>query len=154
MHTYHYATVWARAGWDISPYGTTHADYFYGTIPCCRLLTRDEVEEAYELNSGKVIADYFQKNEINPLHLPAALLKSHGSFAWGSDAQTALHNAVVLEEVARMALETELLMGKTNKRPMAQYVLDKHFLRKHGPGLITGRVNRGLSLFIQSAVIQ
>ena len=140
VHTHsHYATVWAQAGRDIPPYGTTHADYFYGPIPCCRLLTQDEVEEAYELNSGKVIADHFEKNKINPLHLPAALLKSHGPFAWGADAHMALHNAVVLEEVARMALETELLMDKKNKRPMAQYVLDKHFLRKHGPGAYYGQ---------------
>jgi len=83
---------------------------------------------------------YFQKNIINPLHLPAALLKSHGPFAWGTDAHMALHNAVVLEEVARMALETELLMGD-KKRPMAQYVLDKHFLRKHGPDAYYGQVH-------------
>lgn len=139
VHTHsRWATIWAQARRAIPAYGTTQADYFHGDIPVTRLLTKDEVETAYELSSGKIIAEYFEKNKINPIHVPAALLPSHGPFAWGKDAMEAVHNAVVMEEVAMMAWHTEAL-PKTPVEPMKDYVLEKHFLRKHGPNAYYGQ---------------
>jgi L-ribulose-5-phosphate 4-epimerase len=139
VHTHsRWATIWAQAGRAIPPYGTTHADYIYGAVPCARNLTRAEVESAYELETGKVIADHFKLNNIDPRHVPCVLAHSHGPFAWGKDAMEAVHNAVVLEEVAMMAFHTELLHDK----PVAeaeQYIQDKHFMRKHGPNAYYGQ---------------
>ena len=124
------ATSWAQAGRSIPLYGTTHADYFYGDIPCARVLTPEELEEAYERNTGVVIIETFEKAGINPMHTPAVLCTNHGPFAWGKDAHEAVHNAVVLEEVAKMATKTESINPRAPKAP--DYLKDKHFFRKHG----------------------
>jgi len=136
VHTHSaYATAFAQAGRGIPPYGTTHADYFYGEIPCTRPMTSEEIRGEYEKETGTVIAEAFEK--IKPEEIPAVLVKNHGPFAWGKDAAEALHNAVVLEEVARMALFTELLSGENKKMPGR--LLDKHFLRKHGKNAYYGQ---------------
>lgn len=124
-----YATSFAQAGKSIRAYGTTHADCFYGDVPCTRDLTLSEVRNDYELNTGKVIVDTFKKKKIDPLYTPAVLVKSHGPFTFGRNAMESVFNAVTLEEVARMSVNTLLLNGKPN---MKQYVLNKHFYRKHG----------------------
>lgn len=129
------ATAWAQAGRSIPCYGTTHSDYFYGEIPCARNLTPAEVEEGYEKNTGTVIAEVFQGR--NPMHVPGVLCKNHGPFTWGRNAAEAVHNAVVLEEVAKMNLMTELLNSKTEPTP--QHIQDKHFFRKHGPNAYYGQ---------------
>ena len=129
------ATAWAQAGRAIPCYGTTHADYFYGEIPCARNLTPEEIEAGYEKNTGLVIAEAF--TGLNPLHVPGVLCKNHGPFTWGKDAAQAVHNAVVLEEVARMNLYTEMLNPKAEPAP--QCMQDKHFMRKHGPGAYYGQ---------------
>lgn len=129
------ATAWAQAGRSIPCYGTTHADYFYGEIPCARSLTADEVETAYEKNTGLVIVETFQGK--NPLHVPGVLCKNHGPFTWGRDAAEAVHNSVVLEEIAKMNLMTEQL--NKNMVPAPDYLQDKHFLRKHGPNAYYGQ---------------
>jgi len=140
VHTHsRWATIWAQAGRDIPAYGTTHADYIYGPVPCCRDLTKDEVERAYELETGKVIASHFEDRNLNPLHVPCALARHHGAFAWGKDALEAVHNAVVLEEVAMMAWHTETLPEAQLKGSLPDYVRDKHFLRKHGPNAYYGQ---------------
>lgn len=130
------ATSWAQAGRGIPCYGTTHADYFYGEIPCARNLTEQEIEEGYEINTGRVIVETFRGK--NPEHVPGVLCKNHGPFTWGKDAAQAVYNAVVLEEVAKMALYTELLNpGTDNRTP--QCMQDKHFQRKHGPNAYYGQ---------------
>ena len=129
------ATAWAQAGRAIPCYGTTHADYFYGEIPCARNLTPEEIEAGYEKNTGLVIAEAFAG--IDPLHVPGVLCKNHGPFTWGRDAAQAVHNAVVLEEIARMNLYTEMLNPKAEPAP--QCMQDKHFMRKHGPGAYYGQ---------------
>ena len=127
VHTHSpWATSWAQAGKPIAVYGTTHADYFYGPVPCSRVLTRMEVEEDYERNTGKVIVETFK--DLNYQSMPGVLVHSHGPFTWGRDGLEAVHHAVVLEEVAIMAYRTEVL---GNKEPVDQYLLDKHYLRKH-----------------------
>ncbi len=131
------ATSWAQAARSIPLYGTTHADYFYGEIPCARSLTPEEVEEAYETNTGKVIIETFENLGLNPMHTPAVLCANHGPFTWGKDAAEAVHNAVVLEEVARMAFRTELI--NPNAIPAPAYVRDKHFNRKHGANAYYGQ---------------
>jgi L-ribulose-5-phosphate 4-epimerase len=138
VHTHSpYATGWAQAGRDLPCYGTTHADYFYGDIPCARNLTKQEIEEAYEKNTGLVIVETFRGK--NPVHLPGVLCKNHGPFSWGKDAMEAVHNAVVMEEVAKMDLYTEIINQKADRTP--QYMQDKHFLRKHGPNAYYGQGN-------------
>ena len=132
------ATAWAQAGRALPCYGTTHADYFYGEIPCARNLTPEEIEEGYEKNTGRVIAETFQGK--NPMHVPAVLCRNHGPFTWGTDAKDAVHNAMVLEEVARMNLYTEML--NPGVQPAPQCIQDKHFLRKHGPGAYYGQGKR------------
>lgn len=128
VHTHsEWATSWAQAGRPIPAYGTTHADYFYGEIPCTRKLTKKEIDEDYELNTGKVIIERFK--ELDYEALPGVLVYGHAPFAWGADPEEAVHNAVVMEEVAKMALRTEVL-GNTN--PVDKYLLDKHYMRKHG----------------------
>ena len=129
------ATAWAQAGRSLPCYGTTHADYFFGEIPCTRVLTQQEVEEAYEKNTGLVIIETFQGK--NPVHVPGVLCKNHGPFSWGKDAKEAVHNAVVLEEVAKMNLYTELLNSEV--KPAPQYLQNEHFLRKHGPNAYYGQ---------------
>ncbi|NLL73867.1 MAG: L-ribulose-5-phosphate 4-epimerase [Clostridiales bacterium] len=129
------ATSWAQAGRAIPCYGTTHADYFYGEIPCARALTEEEVENGYEKNSGLVIVETFRN--LNPLYVPGVLCKNHGPFTWGKDAAEAVYNSVVLEEVAKMNLMTEQI--GSNLAPAPQYLQDKHFLRKHGPNAYYGQ---------------
>ena len=140
VHTHsRWATIWAQAGRDIPAYGTTHADYIYGAVPCCRDLTREEVETAYELETGRVIASHFEAANLNPDHVPCVLARHHGPFAWGRDPINAVHNAVVLEEVAMMAWHTEALPDAQPKDPLPDHVRDKHFLRKHGPNAYYGQ---------------
>jgi L-ribulose-5-phosphate 4-epimerase len=136
VHTHSlYATAWAQAQRELPSYGTTQADYWYGDVPCTRLLKPAEIKNDYEANTGKVIVDTFKKK--NPLHHPAVLVASHGPFTWGRDAADAVHNAGVLEFIARLASETLRLNPKT--RPMHPVLLDKHFLRKHGPNAYYGQ---------------
>ncbi|MDR1094452.1 MAG: L-ribulose-5-phosphate 4-epimerase [Clostridiales bacterium] len=130
-----YATAWAQTGRDIPFYGTTHADYFYGPIPCARPLTRGEVERDYEKNTGMVIVGRFEG--IDPLSVPAVLVKSHGAFSFGKDAFDAVHNAAVCEQVAKMAALTERIEPET--KPADEYLMDKHYLRKHGKNAYYGQ---------------
>ena len=129
------ATSWAQAGRAIPALGTTHADYFYGEIPCTRKITDEEIIGAYELETGNVIIETFQ--DMNPLHVPGVLVNGHAPFAWGKDPHNAVHNAVVLEEVAKMASATYAL--NPNVEPINQALLDKHFLRKHGANAYYGQ---------------
>jgi L-ribulose-5-phosphate 4-epimerase len=136
VHTHSlYATAWAQAREGIPSYGTTQADYWYGEVPCTRLLTPREIKADYEANTGHVIVERFRK--LDPLRHPAVLVASHGPFTWGKDAHAAVHNAVVLEFVARLASETLRINPKA--KPMQSVLLDKHFLRKHGPGAYYGQ---------------
>ena len=138
VHTHSpYAVGWAQAGRDIPAYGTTHADYFYGPVPCCRSLTEQEVEEDYERNTGLVIVETFRQRELDPVHVPGAICRNHGPFTWGKDAAQAVYHAVVLEEVAKMAVYTTQIAP--DAQPAPQNVLDKHFLRKHGPNAYYGQ---------------
>ena len=131
-----YASAWAQGGRAIPSYGTTHADHYYGEVPCSRKLTEQEIKENYEENTGKVIVEVFR--EIDPLAVPSVLVSSHGPFCWGTDARNAVYNAVALEEIARIAFFTELI-GKTGA--IEQHLLDKHFLRKHGKDAYYGQNN-------------
>ena len=138
VHTHSpHATAWAQAGRALPCYGTTHADYFYGDIPCARCLTKEEIDEAYEKNTGLVIIETFRKLGIDPVHVPAVLCKNHGPFTWGKNAAEAVHNAVVLEEVAKMNFMTEVINPRVERAP--QCMQDKHFLRKHGPNAYYGQ---------------
>ena len=140
VHTHsRWATIWAQAGREIPAYGTTHADYFHGPVPCTRPLTEEEVNRAYELETGRVIASHFEDNGIVPAHVPGVLVNSHGPFSWGKDAKKAVENAAVLEEVAMMAWHTEALPQAAPRGPMQAYVLEKHFMRKHGPNAYYGQ---------------
>lgn len=124
------ATAWAQAGRSIPLYGTTHADYFFGSIPCARSLTKEEIEGDYEKNTGLVIIETFETQGLNPMYTPGVLCTNHGPFTWGKDAAEAVHNAVVLEEVAKMSTATELINPKVHQAP--DTIRDKHFFRKHG----------------------
>lgn len=136
VHTHSpWATSWAQAGRGIPCYGTTHADYMYGEIPCLRCLTKEEIESRYETNTGLLIAEYFKDKEY--LAMPACLCKNHGLFAWGKNAMDAVHNAVVLEEVAKMAAWSEMIQPKITPAP--QELQDKHYLRKHGANAYYGQ---------------
>ena len=138
VHTHSaWATSWAQAGRDIPCYGTTHADYFYGAIPCVRNLTKEEIAEAYEKNTGVVIADEFERQKIDHTAVPAVLCRNHGIFAWGKDAAEAVHNAVVTEEVAKMAARSECL--NPDIKPAPQELQDKHYYRKHGENAYYGQ---------------
>ena len=131
VHTHSpYAVAWAQAGRDIPCYGTTHADYFYGPVPCARHLSSAELEEDYEKNTGKVIVETFRTRNIDPAAVPAVICRSHGPFTWGKDAAQAVYHAAVLEEVAKMALRTRQV--DPNAAPAPQNMQDKHYLRKHG----------------------
>ena len=134
VHTHStYATAFAQSGREISAYGTTHADAFYGNVPCARELTDEEIDEAYEQNTGKVIAEAISDVEA----IPAMLVKNHGVFTWGSTPEKAVENAVTLEEVAKMALLTEQLNSETPR--IKQHLLDKHYFRKHGKNAYYGQ---------------
>ena len=136
VHTHSpYATAWAQAGKSLPCYGTTQADYFFGEIPCARNLTAEEIAEGYEKNTGLVIAETFQNR--NPMYVPAVLCKNHGPFTWGKDAHEAVHNAVVLEEVAKMACRCELINPQV--QPAPQELQDKHYYRKHGANAYYGQ---------------
>jgi L-ribulose-5-phosphate 4-epimerase len=136
VHTHSlYATAWAQARKGIPAYGTTQADYWHGEVPCTRALTPKEIQGDYEENTGGVIVERFKK--LNPLDHPAVLVASHGPFVWGRDVEEAMHNAVVLEFIARLASETLRINPRT--RPMPSVLLDKHFLRKHGPNAQYGQ---------------
>ncbi|MEG1926069.1 MAG: L-ribulose-5-phosphate 4-epimerase [Ruthenibacterium sp.] len=136
VHTHsRWATVYAQAGMGILPLGTTHADYFYGEIPCTRKMTKREICGAYETETGNVIVEAFAQK--SPADVPAVLVHSHGPFAWGTDAQNAVHNAVVLEELAFMAWHNQAMNPQI--QPMQQELLDKHYLRKHGANAYYGQ---------------
>ena len=130
-----YATAWAQTGREIPALGTTHADYFHGPVSCTRQLTAAEIQNDYEANTGQLIVEAFARRD--PLACPAALVVGHGPFAWGKSVAEAVHNAVVLENVAQLARETLHLFPSAS--PMQQVLLDKHFFRKHGPGAYYGQ---------------
>ena len=136
VHTHSsWATSWAQSGRSIPCYGTTHADYFYGEIPCLRCLTKEEIDEAYEKNTGLLIVNEFKKRDVKAV--PACLCKNHGPFAWGKNANEAVHNAVVLEECAKMAARTEMI--NSSVQPAPQALQDKHYYRKHGANAYYGQ---------------
>lgn len=141
VHTHSsWACSWAQAGRDIPAYGTTHADFAHGDVPCARGLTEEEVRTAYEKNTGKVIAETFEKRHLSPDAFPAVLVKRHGPFTWGKDCFKAVENALILEEVAKMALRTEQVASYGNAQAgIEQYLLDKHYLRKHGKNAYYGQ---------------
>ena len=134
------AVAFAQAGAEIPAFGTTHADFCYGAVPCTRELTKAEVETEYEKNTGLVIAEYFRNTNTDENAVPAVLVKSHGPFCWGKDAKTAAYNAAVLEIVAEMALKTARVGGEA--APIPQHLLDKHYLRKHGKNAYYGQVKK------------
>ena len=135
VHTHSsFATSWTQAGRAIPPFGTTHADHFYGEVPCTRLLTQKETENDYEINTGKIIIEKLGKTD--PLTVPSVLVSGHGPFCWGKDAENAVYNAIALEEIAKMAFYT-VLLGKTE--PIDNFLLNKHFKRKHGKDAYYGQ---------------
>ncbi|MEO7716673.1 MAG: L-ribulose-5-phosphate 4-epimerase [Capsulimonas sp.] len=137
-HTHsRYATSWAQACREIPCYGTTHADTFYGPVPLARPLTPEEIDAAYELNTGVLIVEHFRENGLNPSHVPGVILSFHAPFAWGKTAAKAVEHAIVLEEVARLALMTEQINAQAETTP--QSILDKHFRRKHGENAYYGQ---------------
>lgn len=138
VHTHsHYATSWAQAGKEIPPFGTTHADTFYGNIPCTRPMSYEEIEGSYEKETGRVIIELFRNNNINENNMGAVLVKSHGPFTWGKSVAEAVENAITLEETAKMAFNTELL--NHNQEPIESVLLNKHFFRKHGKDAYYGQ---------------
>lgn len=138
VHTHsRHATSWAQAGEDIPAFGTTHGDYFYGAVPCTRKMTEKEIQGEYELETGKVIVETFHARAIDPNQMPGVIVHSHGPFTWGKNAFDAVHNAVVLEEIAYMDFVSRQL--RPNLPPMQQMLLDKHYLRKHGANAYYGQ---------------
>ncbi len=138
VHTHSsYATSWAQAGKSIPPFGTTHADHFYGEVPCTRKLTDNEISTDYELNTGKIIIETI--GGTDPLAIPSVLVIGHGPFSWGTSVADAVYNAVALEEIARMAFYTVLL---GNQKPVSKNILDKHYTRKHGTGAYYGQTKK------------
>ena len=136
VHTHSpWATSWAQAGRGIPCYGTTHADYLYGEVPCARCLTKQELDEVYEKNTGVLIVDVFKNNDYEAM--PAVLCKNHGPFTWGKNPHEAVHNAVVLEECAKMAARCEMINPQVEPAP--QYLQDKHYYRKHGANAYYGQ---------------
>jgi L-ribulose-5-phosphate 4-epimerase len=132
-----WATIWAQAGLDVQAMGTTHADTFYGPVPCARFLTEKEVNDGYEVETGKVIIETFEERGLDVLAVPGILLQGHGPFTWGKDAKTAVMNSVVLDEVSKMNFFTQKLNGLAEELP--QRILDKHYLRKHGQNAYYGQ---------------
>ncbi|MEI4526119.1 L-ribulose-5-phosphate 4-epimerase [Priestia megaterium] len=132
-----WATIWAQAGLDVQAMGTTHADTFYGSVPCARFLTEKEVNDGYEVETGKVIIETFEKRGLDVLAVPGILLQGHGPFTWGKDAKSAVMNSVVLDEVSKMNFFTQKLNGLAEELP--QRILDKHYLRKHGKNAYYGQ---------------
>ncbi|MFP7732178.1 L-ribulose-5-phosphate 4-epimerase [Priestia aryabhattai] len=132
-----WATIWAQAGLDVQALGTTHADTFYGSVPCARFLTEKEVNDGYEVETGKVIIETFEERGLDVLAVPGILLQGHGPFTWGKDAKTAVMNSVVLDEVSKMNFFTQKLNGMAEELP--QRILDKHYLRKHGKNAYYGQ---------------
>ena len=142
VHTHSsWACAWAQAGCDIPAYGTTHADFANGAIPCARGLTEEEVNSEYELNTGKVITEEFERRGIKPDECPAVLIHRHGPFTWGKDPFKAVENALILEEVAKMASRTQRVaqFDKDSNIGIEQYLLDKHYQRKHGKNAYYGQ---------------
>lgn len=138
VHTHStWATIWAQAGLDVPAMGTTHADTFYGAVPCARYLSQAEIDEGYEWNTGKVIVETFEERGLDPMAIPGVLLHGHGPFTWGKDAKAAVMNAVVLDEVAKMNLFARELNHFAPELP--QRILDKHYLRKHGKNAYYGQ---------------
>ena len=138
IHTHStYAVSWAQACKSVPLYGTTHADYIYGEVPCLRCLTKEEIDEAYEENTGHLIVNEFIRMGKDIMAVPAGLCKNHGPFSWGKDCFDAVHNAVVLEEVAKMAMRTELINPEV--KPAPQELQDKHYYRKHGANAYYGQ---------------
>lgn len=140
VHTHsRWATTFAQAGLKIPAFGTTHGDYFYGAVPCTRAMSNNEIQGAYEKETGSVIIETFDKNRIEPMDVPAVLVHEHGPFTWGKDPSDAVYHAVVLEEVAQMAYGTIILKNTGTKPAMKKELLDKHFLRKHGANAYYGQ---------------
>lgn len=138
VHTHsEWATSYAQAGMHIPPLGTTHADYFYGAIPCTRDMMKDEIQGDYEKETGRVIVETF--NTIKPMDIPAVLVKEHGPFTWGKNPRDAVYHSVVLEEIAKMAVKTLAIQSECEGHNMKQDLLDKHFLRKHGNNAYYGQ---------------
>lgn len=138
VHTHSpYAVAWAQAGMDLPCYGTTHADYFYGSIPCARHLTQQELDEDYEGNTGLTIVETFRERNLDPKAVPAVLCFNHGPFTWGKDAAQAVYHSVVLEECAKMAMFTKIINPAA--APAPQRMQDKHYMRKHGPNAYYGQ---------------
>ena len=139
VHTHSpYAVAWAQAGEDLPCYGTTHADYFYGSVPCARHLTQEELLEDYERNTGVTIVETFRERGIDPKAVPSVLCYSHGPFTWGKDAAQAVYHSVVLEECAKMGIFTRVL--NPHAAPAPQRLQDKHYMRKHGPNAYYGQI--------------
>lgn len=137
VHTHSsWATSWAQAGRSIPCFGTTHADYFYGSIPCTRKMTKEEIEGNYEENTGHVIIETFKN--LNPVYVPGVLVEDHGPFSWGKSPDNAVHNAVVMEEVAKMSFNT-VMLSNGDAEPASDYILNKHFMRKHGANAYYGQ---------------
>ncbi len=135
VHTHsEWATSWAQSGRSVPAHGTTHADYFYGDIPCTRKLSEVEIKENYEVETGNVIVETFKS--LDPDAIPGVLVNDHGPFSWGKDPDNAVHNAVVMEQVSKMAFRTEMI---GDKAPVDKYLLDKHYLRKHGKDAYYGQ---------------
>ncbi|MCH5315552.1 MAG: L-ribulose-5-phosphate 4-epimerase [Eubacterium sp.] len=142
VHTHStWACSWAQAGRDVLPYGTTHADFTNGAVPCARGLTKEEVSGEYELNTGKVIVEEFAKRGIKPSECPAVLIHRHGPFTWGKDSYKAVENALILEQVSKMAHRTELIASLSDNADIGieDYLLDKHYQRKHGKNAYYGQ---------------
>ncbi|MBP3479913.1 MAG: L-ribulose-5-phosphate 4-epimerase [Clostridiales bacterium] len=138
VHTHsRYATAFAQAEQELPCYGTTHADHFYGTVPCTRHLLPEEIESGYEINTGKVIVETFRERHLDPLAVPAVLVCKHGPFTWGSDMKKAVENALVLDETAHMAILSMMMNPSIQAAP--QYLQDKHYFRKHGANAYYGQ---------------
>ncbi|MCP3967421.1 MAG: L-ribulose-5-phosphate 4-epimerase [Lentisphaerae bacterium] len=138
VHTHSkWATIFSQAGISVQPYGTTHADHFFGEIPCTRVLTDEEIADNYELNTGKVIVETFENLNLDPLSIPAVLVNNHGPFTWGENIIKAVHNSVALEAVAEMAYM--VLSINPSVHPIKQTILDKHYYRKHGANAYYGQ---------------
>lgn len=138
VHTHStWATIWAQSGLDLPALGTTHADTFYGSVPCTRFLTSEEIDKGYEAQTGELIIETFTKKGVSPSEVPGVLLKGHGPFSWGDSPEKAVMNAVVLDEVAKMNLFTKQLNPQSELLP--QRILDKHYLRKHGKNAYYGQ---------------